>query len=161
MVICGSLRGKPSTPEARPFRSYAKSKAMPLGKTSRTAKATGTINTGTMLRKKNADKGVALNNGSGLVKLGSWLAGKHEEYIKPMERIQKVIAAVMIAEKQERTKRRQVDKATLGYDPKLWIKANAHIGNSDESHVDFQSIKLPPPVHGKHRFDHCLSLIHI
>ena len=46
----------------------------------------------------NADIGVSLVGGVGLVRLGEWLAARHDKYISFMQRIQKYIAVVTPAE---------------------------------------------------------------
>ena len=69
----------------------------------------------------NADDGVRKIGGVGLVRLGEWLAKRHQTYIKFMAKIQKVIAAVTIAEKEERSKRKATQKQTLGYDPRSMV----------------------------------------
>ena len=55
--------------------------------------------------------------GEGLPTLGKWLAEKHRNYISFMKRVHKMIAAVTMAEKEERMKEKVVNKAVLGYDP--------------------------------------------
>ena len=53
---------------------------------------------------RNADKGVERIDGEGLIALGAWLAKRHQRYVKLMQRVHKVIAAVIKAEKEEREK---------------------------------------------------------
>ena len=103
----------------------------------------------------NADKGVRMINGAGLVKLGSWIDKKHRKYIKFMSRVRKVIIAVTLAEKDERENARAVDKAVQGYDPKVWMKTTAGVRNKDDQICDVKEIALAPPARGKHRFAHC------
>ena len=67
---------------------------------------------------ENADKRVIKIAGEGLVRLGAWVAGRHDKYIALMKRIQNMIAAVLKEEKEERSKREKVRKVALGYDPK-------------------------------------------
>ena len=52
---------------------------------------------------KIADEGVEAIGGRGLVKLGDWLGKRHDQYSKFMSRIQKMIAGIALAEKEERT----------------------------------------------------------
>ena len=66
---------------------------------------------------ENADKGVIKIAGEGLVRLGAWVAGRHDKYIALMKRIQRMIAAVLKEEKEERSRRDKVKKVALGYDP--------------------------------------------
>ena len=47
-----------------------------------------------------ADKGVESINGTGLVKLGKWIADRHHNYGKFMRRIHKMIAVVILAEQK-------------------------------------------------------------
>ena len=51
---------------------------------------------------KLADKAVEAIAGIGLVKLGKWLEARQKKYKKLMARIHKMIAAVTLAEKEER-----------------------------------------------------------
>ena len=103
---------------------------------------------------KNADAGVRKVGGAGLVRLGKWLADRHQKYMTFMARVQKVMAAVTIAEKQERTKRKASQKQTLGYDPDVWMHTDPRIRNDDEEGCVFQKLDLPTPLRGKHRFSH-------
>ena len=64
-----------------------------------------------------ANKGVENIKGVGLVCLAEWMANRHARYGKLMRRIQKFIAGILMAEKEERKKDKQVEKALLGYDP--------------------------------------------
>ena len=65
---------------------------------------------------QNADTGVEMVGGKGLKTLGEWLAKRHDHYKAFMKRVQQMIAAVTLAEKEERTKDKQVQKAVLWYD---------------------------------------------
>ena len=67
-----------------------------------------------------ADLGVASINGQGLVRLGRWIANRHDNYIKLIARIHRMSAAVTVAEKRMREHNHTVEKLLLGYDPKLW-----------------------------------------
>ena len=60
-----------------------------------------------------ANKGVENINGAGLVCLAAWSANRHEEYGKLMRRIQKFIAGILMAEKEERKKERQTSRKGL------------------------------------------------
>ena len=72
-----------------------------------------------------ADGGVEAIAGTGLVTLGQWLEARQNNYKKLMHRVHKMIAAVTLAEKEERRNNHFVQKATLGYDTQKWIKADA------------------------------------
>ena len=65
--------------------------------------------------------------GIGLVKLGKWCEKRHDSYSKLMCRVQKMIAGVVMAEKEERKKDHDVQKALLGYDPEKLLKTDAEI----------------------------------
>ena len=54
---------------------------------------------------KLADQGVSSINGIGLVILDSCLAERHDNYMKLMRRIHKMIITVTIAEKEDRHRR--------------------------------------------------------
>ena len=53
---------------------------------------------------KLADKGVEAIAGIGLAKLGKWLEARQKKYRRLMVRVHKMIAAVTLAEKEERKK---------------------------------------------------------
>ena len=61
-------------------------------------------------------------HGKGFVKLGEWLAERHSCYVYFMGRVQKMIAAVTLAEKELRKHAAECQKAVLGYDPTKWQK---------------------------------------
>ena len=52
---------------------------------------------------KLADKGVEIINGTGLIRLGKWLAARHDKYTWLIPRLQRVIVAVTLAEKEKKT----------------------------------------------------------
>ena len=107
---------------------------------------------------KNADVGVEMVYGGGFAKLGLWLANRHSRYVNFMRRIQQMIAAVTLAEKDARRKAHGCDKALLGYDPKKWQKTDARIRNKEEEDYIYVKLKMPPPVMGVHRFSYCKGL---
>ena len=80
------------------------------------------------------------------------------KYAKFIRRVHKFITAVLIAEKEERAKRKKVVAATLGYDPEKWIKNNAKIRSEDTSGTTYQNLKMSPPTKGRHRFSHCQQI---
>ena len=80
---------------------------------------------------ENADKGVEDIQGRGLVKLGEWLAKRHDEYRKLMKRIQKIIATITIAEKHERAEDKNVNKIVLGCDPDVWRSTDMQIRDGE------------------------------
>ena len=55
----------------------------------------------------NADKGVEMVAGEGLVTLAKWAAERYEGYVKFMARVHKMIAAVTMAEKMSATRKRK------------------------------------------------------
>ena len=50
------------------------------------------------------------------VKTAKWLKGRQQDYAKLMERIQKVIVAVLKSKKEERKRRQALQTALKGYD---------------------------------------------
>ena len=62
---------------------------------------------------KLSDKGVEAVAGRGLVKPGKWLETRYQKYRKLIGRVQKMIAGVVMAEKEERKKDHAVHKALL------------------------------------------------
>jgi hypothetical protein len=52
----------------------------------------------------NADLGVQMCGGLGLVTLGKWVANRHDNYKNLMKRIHKMIAVITIAEKTRKGK---------------------------------------------------------
>ena len=75
-----------------------------------------------------------------------------------MERIQKMVAVVALAEKAEREKDEQIQKAILGYDAKVWLEIDAQICDMGQADQLYSRIALPPPVKGKHKYRHCSHL---
>ena len=90
--------------------------------------------------------------GKGLTKLGKWMADRHTAYIKFIRRVQRMIAAVTKAEKEERMKARAIQKAIRGYDPTKWMETYAKIRDVDQNQTSFIHISLPPPIIGKHKY---------
>ena len=84
-----------------------------------------------------ADKGVEAIAGIGLVKLGKWLEAKQKRYRKLIARVQKMIAAVTLAEKEERKKVHTIQKALHGYDPLKGMKADAEVRDEGHLEVDY------------------------
>ena len=64
--------------------------------------------------------------------MGDWLAARHDKYNTFMKRVQKMIATITLAEKEEREKDKQIRKAMLGYDPDVWLKADAQIRDKEQ-----------------------------
>ena len=95
-----------------------------------------------------ADDGVRDIAGIGLVKLADWTAKRYIKYRKFMIRIQRFIATVLSAEKEERAKGKQVDKMTRGYDPDKWINSNVRIRREDRASTEYTLLNLPPPNKG-------------
>ena len=104
---------------------------------------------------KNADSGVEMLAGEGLVKLGKWAASRQEQYGTLIERIHKMIAAVTKAEKEERTIAKVIDKQVLGYDPDKWIDTNLSLEKSMEHRRTYSRLVLPPPIDGVHKYEFC------
>ena len=103
----------------------------------------------------NADKGVEMLGGEGLVTLAKWAADRYEGYIKFMARVQKMIAAVTLAEKKERGEEKKKVKITMGYDPEKWVDTNCVVKNSTTAGRMYQALDLPPPIRGKHKYSFC------
>ena len=103
----------------------------------------------------NADKGVEIVAGEGLVTLAKWAAQRYEGYLKFMARVHKMIAAVTMAEKEERGKEKKKEKAILGYDPEKWTDANCVIKNGSSEGRMYQALDLPPPIRGRHKHCYC------
>ena len=107
---------------------------------------------------RNADKGVAQIAGEGLVKLGTWVAARQEQYIKFVARIHKMIAAVTEAEKEERNKAKAIDKQVLGYDPEKWVETELNLDRSLQHRRVVSTLDIPPPVPGVHKHKYCQRL---
>ena len=60
-----------------------------------------------------------------------------------------MIAAVTLAEKEERKKKHFVLKTILGYDTLKWIKANAVVRGESQMNVEYQTINFIPPHKGE------------
>ena len=96
--------------------------------------------------------------GVGLVKLGAWLAERHDAYIAFMIRIQNMIVAITKAEKEERQRRHTIRKATIGYDTNKYLKTDIRIRDERNLQVQYEELKIAPPAAGRHRFTHCQKL---
>ena len=103
----------------------------------------------------NADKGVEMVAGEGLVTLAKWAAQKYEGNLKFMARVHKMIAAVTMAEKGEREKEKKKEKAILGYDPEKWTDTNCVIKNGSSERRMYQALDLQPPIRGRHEHCYC------
>ena len=90
---------------------------------------------GTKVSDDYVDVWVLKIGGQVLVRLGAWLASRHDAYIAFMRRAQRMIGAISRAE-EERANRIKVKKATLGYDPKKWLKTQVWI--RDERKYDVE-----------------------
>lgn len=75
-----------------------------------------------------------------------------------MHRLQRFVAQITLAEKEERERRKKVQKLILGYNPDLWKITDIRIRNYVEDDCNFQPIHLPNPLQGKHKFSNCNGL---
>ena len=75
-----------------------------------------------------------------------------------MNRIQQIIAVITLAEKAERKTDSEVRKATLGYDPGVWLESDVQIRDNDQMRQTYCKVELPPPAKGKHKYSHCSQL---
>ena len=71
------------------------------------------------------------------------------------ERIRKMRAVIILAEKAERGKDEKIKKSILGYDPKVWLETDVQIRDTGQLNQAYSRIALPPPVKGKHKYSHC------
>ena len=99
---------------------------------------------------KLADRGIQDINGKGLVRLGKWIAERHDRYKHLMRRVHNMIATVTLAEKAQRETDDHKLKATLGYDAKQWVESAVQLRDEIGHQVSHHRIKLAPPVQGKH-----------
>ena len=105
-----------------------------------------------------ADDGVESTQGRGFVKLASWIADKHDKYGSFIKTVQKLIAGVLIAEKERRAKDKQVSKVVLGYDPDNWANTEVNIRSEDQNEVGYRMLEMPPPIKGKQKYSYCQTL---
>ena len=96
--------------------------------------------------------------GEGLVTLAKWTAERYEGYLKFMARIHKVIAAVTMAEKEERSKEKKKDEAVLGYDPEKWMGANCVVNDGNKQGRPYRSLDMQLPIRGKHKHRFCQKM---
>ena len=80
------------------------------------------------------------------MKLTDWIAKRHDRYAKFMIRIQRFIAAILGAEKEERKKDKQVNKALIGHDPEKWLKSSVKIRKEEQHDHTYTKLDLPPAV---------------
>ena len=97
---------------------------------------------------KLVDEGVERLQGSGFVKLTSWIVERHDKYGSFIKRVQKFIAGVLIAEKERRAKDKQVSNVVLGYDPDKWVQTNVDIRIEDQNEVAYKMLEMPRPSKG-------------
>ena len=91
--------------------------------------------------------------GIGLVKLGKWCEARLKNYKKLLNRVHKMIAAVTIAEKDERKKIQAAKKTIMGYDTQKWTEADATIRDETQLEVRYKKIDLVSVTKGNHRFN--------
>ena len=89
-----------------------------------------------------------------MVKFGKWLEARQNKYRKLINRVHKIIAAVTIAEKEERKKVHTIQKAICGFDPLKWTKTDAEVRGEGHLEVDYQEVHLIAPTKGNHWFAH-------
>jgi hypothetical protein len=104
---------------------------------------------------QNADKGVEALYGIGLVKLASWAARRHKAYKRLMMRIQGFIAGMTLHIKELRAKQQVADKATLGYDPEKWVRADGRVRHEDKDTTEYHKLNIQPAVQGRHKHSKC------
>ena len=81
-----------------------------------------------------------------------------DEYGKLMNRIQKMIATITIAETNERAKDKSVNNILLGYDPDVWRSTDMQIRDGEQNLQVFQNLNLPPPIKDKRKHSHCQKM---
>ena len=131
---------------------------MPPWKMSKKASAMEKTKKGNDKSDELADDGVESIQGRGLVKLASWIADRHDKYGAFMRRVHKMIAGVLIAEKERRVKDKQVSRTVLGYDPDKWTQTEVNIRSENQNEVEYHKLEMPPHIKGKHKFSHCQRL---
>ena len=72
-----------------------------------------------------------------------------------MKRIQKVIAKVTIAEKEERAKEKIIQTNILGFDPEVWMGSSLKIRSENFEQTTYHSLNLPPPKQGRRKYHSC------
>ena len=77
-----------------------------------------------------------------------------------MKRVQTVIARVTIAEKEERSRRKQIQKHVLGYDPELWMDTMLNIRSEKPEDTHYEHLDMGEPTSGRHKFLYCKHLYH-
>ena len=80
------------------------------------------------------------------MKLGQWMAGRHDAYRNFMKRIQKMIATITIAEKEARATDKGVNELLLGYDPEVWRDTDMQIRDGEQNLQEFHELSMPPPI---------------
>ena len=146
------LKRGPGNQDLRKVKGHATNQDVEKGK------ATKEDRHGNDKSDKIADEGVEAIGGRGLVKLGAWLEKRHDQYSKFMPRIQEMIVGIALAEKEERTVDKEIKKATLGYDPDKWLRSDVQIRDGEQEGQEYESIRLPPVLKGKHKFSQCQVL---
>ena len=142
----------PGNQDLRKFKGHATEKDVQTEKVSPIDKI------GNDKSDEQADHGVESIGGRGLVKLGVWLAKRHDRYASFMKRVHKMIATITIAEKQERAKDKEIQRMLIGYDPEKWLKTNAQLRDDEQNQQVFNKLDMPPAIRGKHIYSRCQNL---
>ena len=79
----------------------------------------------------------------------------HDAYVAFMRRVQTMIVVISKVEKEELANRIKVKKATIGYDPKRWLKTQARIRDERNYDIEYKHLDLPAVVTGRHKFAFC------
>ena len=86
------------------------------------------------------------------------MEARQKDYREIINRVHKMIAAVTIAEKEERKRIHTIQNTILGYDVLKWVKADAIVRDESHLEVDYREVKLMTPTKGNHRFAQCQKL---
>ena len=85
------------------------------------------------------------------VNLAKWLTSRQDRYLAFMERIHKVIIAVLVKEKDERTKAEAAKAFVMGYDPEKYEFVTCKLPEDDPQGQTI-SLEMVPPVTGIHSY---------
>ena len=69
-----------------------------------------------------------------------------------------MIAAVTLAGKEERARRITINTATSGLNHKPYVNTEVEIRDNLRHQHTYATIKLPPHIQGKHKYDTCQQL---
>ena len=89
----------------------------------------------------------------GATKTLKWIADRHEAYVQFMHRVQGMIVHVLMAEKEERKRRKETKNFTAGYDEDKKIRADGWIKVCQNFLGESKQLQIQKPSKAAHKFE--------